>query len=357
MNNKQDILFDEISGKSGDLGSITLNRPKVLNALTLEMCIAIDERLAQWDKDKNIKAVIIRGAGEKAFCAGGDIRDVYKMGPSRADESQIFFWHEYRMNRRLFHFSKPYVAFLDGITMGGGVGVSIHGSHKVATENLVFAMPETGIGFFPDIGASYFLSRCPGKTGYFLGLTGIHMDAAGAYYLKLVDHVIASDNITAIIDKLASTEFTEAPHVSVTHILNGFNQEVPEPQLALHRDLVDKSFSQHSVADIIAGLKSGKDLWVETIVRTLETKSPTSMSVTLREIREAEALDFDGCIKMEYRIAKHFLQGHDFYEGVRAAIIDKDQSPKWSPSQLSDITPVVINAYFEPLPEGELSFA
>lgn len=352
----KDILFTEIAGVYGNLGMITLNRPQTLNALSVEMILALDKQLKSWAQNPNIKAVIIQGAGEKAFCAGGDIRRVYEISEDYTAEPMQFFQYEYRMNHRIFQFPRPYIALVHGITMGGGAGVSVHGSHRVGAENLRFAMPETGIGFYPDIGASYFLPRCLDRVGFYLALTGNIINAADALYAGIIDAIVPQQKFDALIAMLAETKFPADAHESVSQIINQFTVEVEPSSLLLHRYDIERCFSHQSIEAIIAALQHEKTPWAQTTLTTLLSRSPTSLKVTLRELQSSMLLSFDECMQMEYRITNRFLKNHDFYEGVRAAIIDKDKSPQWQPKTLAEVHATDVDAYFAPLPQ-ELSFA
>jgi enoyl-CoA hydratase len=356
-----DILFDEIMGKGGNLGLITLNRPSTLNALTFEMCQAINDKLLEWQHAADIKAVVIRGEGEKAFCAGGDIRYVYDRGRSGAKKSRKFFWHEYRMNRSIFHFTKPYIALMHGITMGGGVGLSVHGTHRVAAEDLVFAMPETGIGFFPDVGSSYFLPRCTGKVGTYMALTGARLHIADTIYAGVVDHLVPKKDFSVLISALVETKFTnDNVHMQVSDIINEFSMDVEsmdiyKPHLLEHRTEINNCFAHASIEEIFTALQELDSEWCQKIVTKLLEKSPTSLKVTLKQLLCGVQMDFDECMQMEYRLVAHFLRSHDFYQGIRSVIIDKNHRPVWRPRDLEKVTEEMVNNFFAPL-EKELSF-
>jgi len=352
-----DILFSEITGKGGDVGLITLNRPEALNALNESMCIALYQQLNLWENQSTIKAVVIRGAAGRAFCAGGDIRTIYYNGPENTSRSTTFFWNEYRMNHQIYHFSKPYIAFLDGITMGGGLGVSIHGSHPVVTERTALAMPETGIGLFPDIGASYFLSRCPGKLGLYLALTGDRINAADAIYCELVKHSINSEQIEEVSQALAETAFEEDAKQSVTTILTTHSQSNTTAELPQHREIIDNAFSGNTIEEIIERLDAEKTGWCVQTAKTLRSKSPTSLKLTHQQLNNAKGMTLDDCLQMDYRIVNLALVTHDLYEGVRAAIIDKDRRPNWKPANLADVTTQAITPYFDDLGSAELNFS
>lgn len=346
VKHSQDIIFTELTGAGGNIGHILLNRPKALNSLTADMCTLLHEQLVQWQQDDTIKAVVIRGDGERAFCAGGDIRYIYANGTENIAASEHFFRTEYRMNAALFHFDKPYISLLDGITMGGGAGVSVHGSHRVATERLLFAMPETGIGFFPDIGASYFLTHCPDKLGYYLGLTGERIGAADAHELSLVTHIIASDQQENLIQALLDNSFTGSDFALVSRIIEDFVITTEPPQLANHLHNIAQCFDGSSIEDILTRLQEVNSTWSLSTIKTLHTKSPTSLKVTFAQLSRAQTIQFDAIMQMEFNIAQQFLHTPDFYEGVRAAVIDKDQRPQWQPYELAAVDDKIIDTFF-----------
>lgn len=340
-----DILFEEISGTAGKLGLITLNRPKALNALSHEMFNVLDHHLSIWETSSTIKAVLIRAVEGRAFCAGGDVRQAYERKLSQHPQLSNFFHDEYALNRRIFHYKKPYIALLDGITMGGGAGISIHGSHRIATEKLVFAMPETSIGFFPDVGGSYFLSRLPYKSGFYLGLTGEHIPYQDCYALGLVDEVIQSDTQHDLINALVNSEIPDK--MSVNKIIKPFATSVPDSLLLNNKQEIVTCFDQPSVEDILHALHQSKNTWSQKVAKIIETKSPTSLKVTLQALLQGENLDFDACMDMEYRITTNFLHSHDFFEGVRAALVDKDRNPQWKPAKLAEVSNAEVKRYFE----------
>jgi enoyl-CoA hydratase len=357
---KQTVIFEELMGLGGSVGVMTLNRPEALNALTMEMCRAIDQKLAQWQQMGSIKAVVIQSLDDKAFCAGGDVRYVYEQAKSGIKKSREFFWHEYRMNHRIYHFNKPYIALMHGLTMGGGAGVSVHGTHRVAAENLIFAMPETGIGFFPDVGASYFLPRCPGKVGNYIALTGARLQIADALYAGMVDHLVPKESFESLIGAITETRFGSNPCMEVSDIINAFSidadgMEVAKPYLLERRNEINHFFSANSIERLLTDLSESDLSWCQDTLTTLLRKSPTSLKVTLQALVEGKQMDFDNCLKMESRIANRFLEGHDFYEGIRAAIVAKDYEPSWQPNNLEEVTPEIVASYFEPLSQ-ELEF-
>lgn len=353
MSETQDVLFEEITGKGGNLGVITLNRPKVLNSLNHDMIVAMQPKLDEWSAKEDIKAVIIKAAPGRAFCAGGDLRLTYDRAKAHHPEMTEFFYDEYLLNRTIHHYPKPYIALLDGITMGGGVGVSIHGSHRVATENLLFAMPETGIGLFPDVGGTYFLPRLPGAIGYYLGLTGARIKSQDSTAIGLTTHTVQHDDLENIIDRIANTEFSEPAKQAVTKILDGFHQAEGDSTLIQSKDKF-ACFEAESIEGIIDALESQPEELSSKSLDILSKKSPTSLKVTLQALNNGRNMDFDACMRQEFRLVTRFLLGHDFIEGIRAVIIDKDQSPTWQPASISEVDESTVENYFSPL-EKELA--
>lgn len=338
------VLFE----KSNHIAVITLNRPQALNALNEPMILAMAKELTKWQHDDDVKAVVIRANSEKAFCAGGDIRKLYEAQHHPKDEVMNFFWHEYRLNRQIHHYTKPYVALIHGIDMGGGVGVSVHASHRVVSEKITFAMPETGIGFFPDVGGSYFLARCPGFIGTYLALTGARVHAADALFLGFADMHVQHEKFNDVIEALKQAKWNDDPHRVVSNVIHPFTSHIDTSYFKDLKTKIDQHFKFDTVEEICQSLeKAAGDEWCDKTLETLKKVSPTSLKVTLKQIREGAKRDFDECMQMEYRMVYHFLNGHDFYEGIRAAIIDKDQSPKWQPSKLSEVSDKTVDSYFE----------
>jgi enoyl-CoA hydratase len=338
-----EVLFEQ----RGSLGLITLDRPKALNALTWDMARAMQAQLDRWATDDALKAVVVRGAGEKAFCAGGDIRALYESGKAGTPYALDFYRDEYVLDATIKHYPKPYVALVHGIVMGGGVGVSVHGSHRVAEETTLFAMPETGIGLFPDVGGSYFLPRCPGETGMYLALTGARLKTADTLTAGIATHFAPREKWDLLIARLADGKTPDAA-------LADLAEEVPGAFLAEHRAVIDRCFAKDSVEAILDALDAEHTDWARDTVKIIRTKSPTSLKVAFRQIREGAKLEFDDCMRMEYRMVIRIVAGHDFYEGVRATIIDKDGAPKWSPPDLTGVRDADIAGYFAPLGEKEL---
>jgi enoyl-CoA hydratase len=319
----------------GPLGVITLNRPQALNALNLAMIQGIKSQLKHWGKSTDIKAVLVRSHSERAFCAGGDIRAVYEYKQQGRNDIANFFQEEYSLNEMIKNYPKPYIALMHGITMGGGLGISIHGSLRIAADNLTLAMPETGIGFFPDVGGSYFLSRAPGETGTYIGLTSARLEVSDAYYAKLIDKVIDHRQLDKVFNQLQQNITTDI-----------HSNTPPSSKLASHRKLIDECFSANSVEEIVARLQSTSHPWADETRNALQTKSPTSLKVTLKALRLATTLNFHQCMQMEFGIATEFLKNHDFFEGIRAVLIDKDQKPAWQPNTLEQVDKSIVDRYF-----------
>ena len=339
---------DIILRRERAIGRMTLNRPKALNALTEGMCAAMLAQLGDWAADPAVQAVVIDAVPGKAFCAGGDVRAVYDAGRKADGSVMSFFRTEYRMNSAIHHFPKPYVALINGFAFGGGCGVSMHGSHRVVSENAVLAMPETLIGLFPDIGASYFLNRLPGEIGMYLALTGVRISAADAVYSGLATHFVAARDHAELLSRLVRSERPDA----VLTTLSGHPSGTAD--LLIHRDAIDRAFAAASVEDILDRLEIEGD-WGSRTATLLRSRSPTSLKVTFHQMREGAALDFSSCQRMEFRITARMMERHDFYEGVRASLIDKDQTPHWNPPHLDMVSESEIERYFAPLDDEEFT--
>jgi len=351
MSDFDEVLFAKRSG----IGFITLNRPKALNSLTATMAAAIRDQLTSWNRDRDITAVVVTGAGEKAFCAGGDVVRVVQSYKDGTDEWQSFFHDEYQMNVAIAEFSKPYISFVDGIAMGGGVGVSIPGDFWVASEKTLFAMPETALGLFPDVGGSWFLPRLGGEMGMFLALTGARMKAPDLYAVGIASHHIPSDSTERAIDALMAAEIRDNDDVAA--VLNQFHVDPDTAPLAMVMDKIDDHFDYDTVEAITESLSQDPDEWCQKQVSIMARHSPTSMKLTLQQLRRGQALDsFREVMTMEYRMVNRVAAGHDFAEGVRAILIDKDNSPQWQPKHLDEISDADIEAYFAPMPGAELDF-
>jgi len=358
-------MTDEILlERHGPLAVVTLNRPKALNALTLPMIRAFDPALKAWAHDPDVKAVVVRGAGDRAFCAGGDVRAAWEAGKAakegRGDGALTadFFREEYVLNRRIHRFPKPYIALLDGITMGGGVGLSVHGSQRIVTQKTLFAMPETGIGLFPDVGGSHFLSRMPGQLGAFLALTGARLHAADTLYTGVGTHHVPSEALDTLVAELErELAAADAPGAAVQTVVSRHAVPAGEAPLAAHRAAIDRCFAFDRVEDIVAALEREGGEWAEAQLKALVHLSPTSLKISLAEVRRGAKLDFDACMAMEYRMSQACMAGHDFYEGIRAVLVDKDRNPKWKPATLAEVGDDLVEAHFKTLGDRELVFA
>lgn len=334
----QDVLF-EVKNRAG---VITLNRPKALNALTLGMVRQMQPQLERWADDDRVHQIIIKAAGDKAFCAGGDIRALYDWGLARNRNFLEFYREEYLLNTFIKRYPKPYIALIDGIDMGGGVGVSVHGSHRVATERLTFAMPETGIGLFPDVGGTYFLPRLPGELGMFMALTGARLKAPDALYAGIATHYVPSGRLTALEEALSSTD-------DVEEALKGFSAECAPSGFEELQAQIDKHFSCESVEAVVKSLKKDKSEWAAKQLSIIASKSPTSQKIAYRQLREGAKASFETCMKIEWRMVNRIYDGHDFFEGIRAVVVDKDNQPAWKPDTLEKVEETDVNSYFETL--------
>ncbi len=333
------------SEKRGALGLLTLDRPQALNALTHGMIKAIAARLTEWAGDGDVRCVAIRGAGMRGFCAGGDIRAVQQAVVAGSDEGAALLRDEYHMNALIGSYPKPYLALLHGITMGGGAGLSVHGRYRLADASLSFAMPETGIGFIPDVGGSHFLSRVPDEVGMYLGLTANAIGLGDALEAGLVTHAMQREDFDAVLNLLA--DGTDAPKA-----LAPFVRKAGRGALAAQRDHIQTIFSASSVEAILERLDRDGSDFANNTARVMRSRSPTSLKLVFRQLREGRALDLKACLAMEYRLALRVLPRHDFREGVRAALIDKDRAPRWQPSSLAGVGE--LDAFFASLGENEL---
>lgn len=340
-----------ICERRGTAGHIVLNRPEALNALTLGIVREMTPALRDWASNPAVTCVVVTAAGNRAFCAGGDIRDLYEQGRAgRYDEALTFFREEYRLNIAVHRFPKPYVSLIDGVVMGGGVGISLHGSHRVAGERYLFAMPEVGIGLFPDVGGTYALPRLPGETGTYLALTGDRVRDADALALGLATHAAPSAALPRIAAALGEGEPVEA-------VLAAHARDPGPPPLAPERATIDSCFSADGVEAILERLdEAGRrgSPFAERTAATIRTKSPTSLKIALRQVRLGRGLDFPQAMRTEFRIVSRIVRGHDFYEGVRAAVIDKDGAPRWRPARLDEVDEAAVRAYFADLGADEL---
>jgi enoyl-CoA hydratase len=339
-----DILFE----RRGVAGLITLNRPDALNAVTHAMVRALAEQLATWASDPAVTRIVVTAVGGRAFSAGGDLSALYDLGRAgRYDEALRFWRDEYRLNALIKRYRKPYVSIVDGIMMGGGVGIAIHGSHRVAGDGFRFAMPEVGIGFFPDIGATWFLSRLAGESGTYCALTGEHIDAADATALGVATHRVASSRLPDVLDGLCGS-------VPVDALLSAFAEPATVGPMQVRRHAIDRMFGAARVEDILSALDkaslAGPDAdFARTTAATIRTKSPTSLKIALAQLRRGTGLDFEACLRTEFRIVSRVATGHDFYEGIRAVIVDKDHRPLWRPPTLDAVSDADVERYFAPV--------
>ncbi|MFE9122305.1 enoyl-CoA hydratase/isomerase family protein [Streptomyces sp. NPDC007172] len=336
---------------SGKTAHITLNRPRALNALTHAMVRRIDEALTGWAHDPAVESVVITGAGERGLCAGGDIRAIHDDARDGDGSVSAAFWRdEYRLNARIARYPKPYVAVMDGIVMGGGVGISAHGSVRIVTERSRIAMPETGIGFVPDVGGTYLLALAPGELGTHLALTGAPIGAGDALLCGLADHYLPSAKVRQFVDDLAGTPVREA--------LDRHVRPAPEGELAGRREWIDSCFASDTVEEIVRRLLAHGDPEAKETAETLLARSPTALKVTLAALRRARRLgSLERVLEQEYRVSCRALTALDLVEGIRAQVIDKDRNPRWSPAGLADVAGSDVESFFTPLGERELGLA
>jgi len=345
-----DILFE----RRGVAGLVTLNRPKALNAVTHGMVRALRKQLDAWLDDAAVTRVIVTANGERAFSAGGDIRALYDQGKAGQQAQALqFFAEEYSLNNFIKHYPKPYVSLIDGIVMGGGVGISIHGSHRVAGDKYQFAMPEVGIGFFPDVGATWALPRLPGKTGTYLALTGERLKTADGVAAGAATHHVRSDRFADLRDALCGA-------VPVDAVLAAFAEPEARGEVMQLRPEIDRLFAPAMVEEILSGLDraagsgSTHAAWAKRTADTMRTKSPLSLKIALEQMKRGTECTFDECMRMEFRIVSRVVYGHDLYEGVRAVIVDKDNAPRWQPASIPAVSDAEVARHFESLGKDEL---
>ncbi|MEI6252002.1 MAG: enoyl-CoA hydratase/isomerase family protein [Mycobacteriaceae bacterium] len=330
------------------VGFLTLNRPKAINSLNQAMVTAMDATLAAWEQNDDIRAVVVAGAGERGLCAGGDVVFLYHSAKADGFGARRFWFDEYRLNARIGSYPKPYVALMDGIVMGGGVGISAHGSVRVVTEHSKIAMPEVGIGFIPDVGGTYLLSRAPGQLGLHAALTGAPISGADAIALGFADHYVPQNDLepfTAMVE-------ADGPEAAVT----AYAQDPPSSHLAAQRDWIDHCYAGDSVAAIVARLRDHDEGQANDAANLIATRSPIALAVTLAAVRRAATLNtLEEVLVQEYRVSCASLRSHDFVEGIRAQLVDKDRNPQWSPSSISAVTDDDIAGYFAPA-DPDLTF-
>jgi len=350
MSTEPEILFE----RRGAAGIVVLNRPQALNAVTHSMVRMLGEKLDHWARDPAVGRVLMTAAGDRAFSAGGDIRALYELGRADRHEDALRFWREeYTLNNLIKRYPKPYVALIDGIVMGGGVGISVHGSHRVAGDRFQFAMPEVGIGFFPDVGATWFLPRMPGECGTYCALTGERLKGADAIALGIATHYVPSARWRELKDALIGT-------IPVDAALAAFAAPLDRAPLALRRQVLDPLFAGNRVEDIVATLDREAVTHREdsgfagATAALIRAKSPLSLKIALAQVRRGKNWSFTECMQAEFRIVSRIIHGHDFYEGVRAVIIDKDRRPAWRPATLAEVSEAEVERHFAPLGTGEL---
>lgn len=332
---------ETIFSRNGLIGHIVLNRPHVLNALSPAQFPELNRHLAAWEADDTVRLVLIEGAGERAFSAGGDIRAAWDARARGDDAFTVeIFRQEYRMDRRIHHYAKPYVALMDGIVMGGGAGASVNGRYRVATERTMFAMPETAIGFFPDVGATHFLSRCPGRIGLYLGMTGTRLGAADCVWAGIATHYVPSGDLPALKQALAETPG------EVDGVLAHFHRDPGRSELAERAEAVERCFAGATAAEVIARVAEEGADWACQASAGFRANAPTAIATAFRQLVAGKTLSFDDAIRQEFRLACAFVAGDEFYEGIRALVVDKDRQPRWSPARLADIDDAQIDRLF-----------
>lgn len=335
------------------IGWIKLNRPRALNSLNVDMVDTMNEQLKKWKLDDTVSLVCIYGEGEKGLCAGGDMRTLYDLKDKGIEAyANQFFSIEYELNYEIHHYPKPVVVFMDGIVMGGGVGLSIGGSHRIVTESSKWAMPEMNIGFFPDVGASYFLNQMPGFVGKYLALTANILQASDVLYIEAADYFIESKDWPKLKEEMMGKRWmTDSVEMELEQLLESFQRPVTlSSSMSSVQDKIDHHFRFETVEEIISSLQESAnqgDEWAGSTMRTLLSKSPTSLKVTLRQIQKGKGQSLRSCFDMERNLALNFMKCHDFYEGVRSVLVDKDRNPKWSPSKLDEVTERQVALFFK----------
>uniref|UniRef100_A0A4X1TIM6 3-hydroxyisobutyryl-CoA hydrolase n=1 Tax=Sus scrofa TaxID=9823 RepID=A0A4X1TIM6_PIG len=359
MSKHTDAAAEVLLERKGCAGVITLNRPKFLNALNLSMIRQIYPQLKKWEQDPETFLIIMKGAGEKAFCAGGDIRVISENTKTNPKMVQDFFREEYMLNNAIDSCLKPYIALIHGITMGGGVGLSVHGQFRVATEKSLFAMPETAIGLFPDVGGGYFLPRLQGKLGYFLALTGFRLKGRDVYTAGIATHFVDSEKLGMLEDDLLALNSPSKENIA--DVLETYHTKSKIDQdksfiLEEHMDKINSWFSANTVEEIIENLQQDGSSFALEQLKVINKMSPTSLKITLRQLMEGSSKTLPEVLTMEYRLSQACIGGHDFHEGVRAVLIDKDQNPKWKPANLKEVTDEDLNNHFNSLGSNDLKF-
>lgn len=347
--------MEVIATRISQVGFIKINRPDVLNSIHLHAVEQIKQALDKWKEDDDVAFVCLYGEGEKAFCAGGDMKHFYELERSDVhDYAKQFFTNEYELDYTIHTYPKPVVAYMNGIVMGGGVGLSIGATHRIVNEKTKWAMPEMNIGFFPDVGASYFLNQLPGYSGRYLALTASVIGAADALYAGVADYYIDSGDWESLKEAFVNEKWSRASvHEELDRLLKSYHRTKEEPaRLKQHQAKIDAHFQYETVEAIVASLEGAKDdKWAEETLRTILTKSPTSLKVTLQQLIKGKEMSLKECLAMEKNLALHFMNSHDFYEGIRAVLVDKDRSPKWKPDRFEDVTASDVERFFTPFHE------
>ena len=350
-------MTDILTTAANGLGQITLNRPAALHALNKPMCAAMIDALVAWRDDASVHAILLDHApGTRGFCAGGDIRMIAESGAGDGREARAFFFTEYRLNHLLFHYPKPIVALIDGVTMGGGVGISMPARFRIATENTTYAMPETGIGLFPDVGGGWYLPRKAGEIGMWLALTGARLKAADCLIAGIATHYMPTEILAAARAQIAGAAQTHDATRSLESGLEALSESAGRPKELTSENIerINRIFARESVEAIFAALEADGSDWANAQLATLQTKSPQALKVSFRQMREGAAMaSFEDEIRSEYRIASRVSSLHDFQEGVRALIVDKDNKPAWNPATLAAVTDAALDQIFAPLPADE----
>lgn len=339
-----EILFERI----GAWGVVTLNRPQALNALNRAMCIAMKARLSEWAADDGVRAVLVKGAGDRAFCAGGDIRALWEGGRNDAVKAAEFFHDEYELNAQIFHYKKPYVAVIDGVTMGGGVGLSAGATFRLAGDKTIWAMPETAIGLFPDVGGGYFLPRLEGQTGMFLALTGQRLKAADCRYAGIATHGFSGDALSGALTELLEEPLDGDAEAAIRRVLDVHADKRSGDILSAHREAIDRHFGAQTLAGVFSSLEADGSNWARDTLVTLRRMSPMSLRLSFDHLRAGAEMEFDDVMKLEFRIASRLIASRDFQEGVRAQIIDKDRNPKWAHASIADVRDAEVAAFSAP---------
>lgn len=343
-------LQELMSKVKGNVGWVTLNRPAALNALSLNMIRELAHLLRTWESDPSVTTVLIEGAGGKAFCAGGDVRAVYEAQRIKDLKTcDAFFREEYTLNAHIYSYPKPYVSLIDGLAMGGGLGVSVNGSHRIVTERALLAMPETGIGFFPDVGATTFLTQGPHPVGLYVGLTGTSLKAKDALWFGLATHYVPSSALPSLKADLENG-------MGIENVLSRYGDTCEDKGfLEMHQAVIETHFNKSSLKEIFESLAEDPSPFAKNSLNTLKAKSPTSLAITFRQLKgQNPPLSFTEGMKQEFRLSQHLVTSHDFREGIRAVLIDKDHLPRWQPLCIEDLTEQDIDPFFAPLDGREL---